>query len=38
MNVDDIDSYKSDVLFNFSKAFILARLSLYSKPNAYLES
>lgn len=38
MNVDDIDSYKSDMLFNFSKAFILTRLSLYGKPNAHLES
>lgn len=33
MNVDDTDSYKSDVLLNFSIAFVLSRLSCYSKPN-----
>lgn len=29
----DTDSYKSDVLLNFSIAFVLSELSLYSKPN-----
>ena len=33
VKVDDIDSYKSDTLFNFSIAFILSRQPLYSKPN-----
>lgn len=33
MNVDDTDSYKSDMLLNFSIAFVPSRLSLYSKPN-----
>lgn len=33
MSVDDIESHKSDMLLNFSIAFVLSRLCLYSKPN-----
>lgn len=29
----DTDSYKSDVLLNFSIAFVQSKLPLYSKPN-----